>query len=35
MKEAKPLGMTPYYDEAGITIFHGDCRQVLPQLGKF
>ena len=27
--------MTPYYDEAGITIFHGDCRQVLPQLGKF
>jgi site-specific DNA-methyltransferase (adenine-specific) len=22
----------PYYDEAGITIYHGDCRDVLPQL---
>jgi len=27
--------VTPYYDEhAGITIYHGDCREVLPQLGK-
>lgn len=25
----------PYYDEDGITIYHGDCRQVLPFLGKF
>jgi DNA modification methylase len=25
--------MTPYYDEAGITIYHGDCRDVLPPLG--
>lgn len=25
--------MTPYYDEAGITIYHGDCRDVLPELG--
>lgn len=24
--------MTPYYEEAGITIYHGDCREVLPQL---
>ena len=23
----------PYYDEGGITIFHGDCRDILPQLG--
>jgi len=24
--------MKPYYEEDGITIFHGDCREVLPQL---
>jgi site-specific DNA-methyltransferase (adenine-specific) len=24
--------MTPYYDEDGITIYHGDCREVLPSL---
>lgn len=22
--------MTPYYDHAGITIYHGDCRELLP-----
>ena len=27
--------MTPYYEHAGITIYHGDCRDVLPTLGKF
>jgi len=26
--------MTPYYDHAGITIYHGDCRDVLPYLPK-
>ncbi len=25
--------MNPYYDHAGITIYHGDCREVLPGLG--
>ena len=25
--------MTPYYSHAGITIYHGDCREVLPTLG--
>lgn len=25
--------MKPYYDHAGITIYHGDCREVLPSLG--
>jgi DNA modification methylase len=25
-------GMTPYYDHAGITIYHGDCREILPYL---
>jgi site-specific DNA-methyltransferase (adenine-specific) len=24
--------MTPYYDEDGITIYHGDCREVLPKM---
>lgn len=24
--------MTPYYDQAGITIYHGDCREVMPTL---
>jgi site-specific DNA-methyltransferase (adenine-specific) len=27
--------MTPYYEQDGITIYHGDCRDVLPQLGSF
>lgn len=26
--------MTPYYDEGGITIYHGDCREILPLLPK-
>jgi DNA modification methylase len=26
---------TPYYDHGGITIYHGDCRVILPLLGTF
>lgn len=26
--------MKPYYEEAGITIYHGDCREVLPALDR-
>ena len=26
--------MKPYYDEDGITIYHGDCREILPELPK-
>ncbi len=26
--------MKPYYEEAGITIYHGDCREVLPGLPR-
>ncbi len=26
--------MKPYYQHAGITIFNGDCREILPQLPK-
>jgi len=27
--------MTPYYEDAasGITIYHGDCREIVPSLG--
>ena len=24
--------MTPYYDHAGVTIYHGDCREILPSI---
>ena len=27
--------MTPYYEHAGIKIYHGDCREILPTLPKF
>jgi len=26
--------MTPYYQQDGITIYHGDCREILPVLGR-
>jgi DNA modification methylase len=26
--------MTPYYEEDGITIYHGDCREIVPGLGR-
>lgn len=26
--------MKPYYQHGGITIYHGDCREVLPELSK-
>jgi site-specific DNA-methyltransferase (adenine-specific) len=26
--------MKPYYEENGITIYHGDCRQVLSEIGQ-
>lgn len=25
----------PYYDEGGVTIYHGDAREILPHLGSF
>jgi site-specific DNA-methyltransferase (adenine-specific) len=24
--------MTPYYEHAGVTIYHGDCREILPSI---
>ena len=26
--------MNPYYEDDYCTIYHGDCREVLPELGK-
>lgn len=26
--------MKPYYEHGGITIYHGDCRELLPSLPK-
>jgi DNA modification methylase len=26
--------MTPYYEQSGVTIYHGDCREILPLLGE-
>lgn len=27
--------MKPYYEHNGITIYHGDCREIIPSLGRF
>jgi DNA modification methylase len=32
MSDTMPIGIKPYYDEAGITIYHGDCLDILPLL---
>ena len=30
------MSVKPYYDDGrGIVIYHGDCREIVPTLGKF
>jgi DNA modification methylase len=29
------LGFRPYHEEASVIIYHGDCRQIVPMLGRF
>lgn len=31
-RESGRFAVKPYYEHAGITIYHGDCREILPQL---
>lgn len=35
MYQLMPRRLKPYYQDKTITIYHGDCREIVPQLGKF
>ena len=29
------MTVSPYFEQDGVTLYHGDCREILPQLGQF
>jgi site-specific DNA-methyltransferase (adenine-specific) len=29
------VGIKPYYEDSAVQIFHGDCREIVPTLGRF
>jgi DNA modification methylase len=34
-KQWPPAGIKPYYCDNSVCIIHGDCREIVPQLGRF
>ena len=31
----KPVGIKPYYEDDAVFLIHGDCREIVPLLGRF